>query len=300
MWPVLTRSTIMVVHQYASIPISVRSLAITQCPTLMSVTTIALCPPPPAQLYDMSAPVVHRSHLVRRFNIPSMDDISKWDQSWGQVLGGFSTSEDIFAILKDTWKPDQQGSSALSDLPERIRKRVLRSQAMASKLLYELDLRDFSLAYGLMKDEQIKEHYFNGLKEACAQSSLQEDARALCPEITTSLVSKRLAFKFFLGSFRCGVALAGEGNLAILHSDWWNAAVKMPEPWPEDVRFAFAQLTLQRNEFISESDPRIADDITSDERLFPMTFYSWIRTAQSGIDCARAEFYEPDCQSLEV
>jgi hypothetical protein len=181
-----------------------------------------------------------------------MDEISKWDQSWEQVLGGFTSAEDVFTILKDTWKPGQQGPSALSDLPKRIRNRVLRSQAMASKLLYELDDRDFSLVWALMKDEQLKGHYFNGLKGACAQSSLQEDARALCPEITINMASKRLAYKFFLSHFRTGVRLAGEGNLALLHSDWWGAAVKVPEPWPEDIKFAFTQLTLQRNEFISE------------------------------------------------
>jgi hypothetical protein len=31
-----------------------------------------------------------------------------------------------------------------------------------------------------------------------------------------------------------------------------------------------------------------------------MMFYSRIRTAQSGIDCARAKLYQPDRQSLEV
>jgi len=181
-----------------------------------------------------------------------MDDFSRWNQSWDQVLERFSSSEDVFAILKDTWELDQQGPSSLSDLPTRIRNRVLRSQELASKLLYELDLRDFSMVYALMREEQIKEHFFNGLKEACAQSSLQEDARALCPEISTRMVSNRLLFKFFLVSFTGCTIQAGEGNVALLHSDWWNAAVKMPEPWPEDIKFAFTQLTLQRNEFISE------------------------------------------------
>jgi hypothetical protein len=100
-----------------------------------------------------------------------------------------------------------------------------------------------------MKDDQ--RHYFNGMKEACAQASLHEDARALCPEITLNMMSKTGDFKMFTNQFQLGVESAGAGNLALLHSDWWNAAVNMPEPLPEDIKFAFTQLTLQRNEFIS-------------------------------------------------
>jgi hypothetical protein len=127
-----------------------------------------------------------------------------------------------------------------------------------------------------MKDEQIKGHYFNGLKEACAQSSLQEDARALCPEITTNMVTKRLGFKFFLTGFCVGVSQAGGGNLALLHSDWWNATVKMPEPWPADIKFAFAQLTLQRNEFISESSIPGLPHLTSDHLVAGFVLHSLV------------------------
>jgi hypothetical protein len=97
-----------------------------------------------------------------------------------------------------------------------------------------------------MKDDQLKRYYFNGMKEACAQASLHEDARALCPEITVNMVSKRIDFKMFTNHLQ-----SGAGNLALLHSDWWNAAVNMTEPVLEDIRFAFTQLTLQRNKFIS-------------------------------------------------
>jgi len=49
------------------------------------------------------------------------------------------------------------------------------------------------------------------------------------------------------------VESAGAGNfLALLHSDWWDAAVKnLDVPLSDDVRFTYEQLTLQRNEFIT-------------------------------------------------
>jgi hypothetical protein len=44
---------------------------------------------------------------------------------------------------------------------------------------------------------------------------------------------------------------AGADNVYFLPSEWWSSAVDMPEPWPEDIKFVFTQLSLQRHEFIS-------------------------------------------------
>jgi hypothetical protein len=201
----------------------------------------------------MSASIAHQSIFARTFNIPSIaDDISTWEEAWERVLGRLSSSEDVFPVLKESWKLEQQGPSVLSDLPNRIREQLLRSQDLTCKLLAELNHRKFMFV--LLHDEDVKRHLLNGMKEACAQVSLGENARALCPEITLSSMIKGgppPVFELFANRFRWQVAYA-EGNLVLLESDWWNSAVSLPAPWPEDVEFAFRQLTLQRNEFISE------------------------------------------------
>ena len=202
----------------------------------------------------MSASITLQSPFARRFNIPSIaDDISKWEEAWEGVLGRLSSSEDVFPVLKEFWNLEQPGSLALFDLSNRIRGQTLRSQDLTRKLLIELDQRRFMLV--VLNDEDAKRHLLYGMKEACAQVSLRENARALCPEITISTMMNRgrpIFDKF--ATFFCGYVefAAADGGLTLLESDWWSSAVSMPEPWPVDVQFAFKQLTMQRNEFISE------------------------------------------------
>ena len=194
------------------------------------------------------------STFAPRFNIPSItDDISKWEEAWEEALGRLSSSQDVFPVLREYWKQDQLAPSVLSDLADRIRQRVLRSQDMISKVMVELDKRNFMFV--MMKDEDVKRHLFNGMKEACARVSLGENAWALCPDITISAIMNngQPVFDLFARWFGQEVDRSGgDGSLVLLRSEWWNSAVSMPELWPEDVRFAFEQLTLQRNEFISK------------------------------------------------
>jgi hypothetical protein len=202
----------------------------------------------------MSASITLQSTFAHWFNIPSIaDDISKWEEAWEGVLGRLSSSENVFPVLKEFWNLEQRGSSVLFDLSDRIRVQTLRSQDLTRKLLAEFDQRGFMLA--MLKDEDVKRHLLNGMKEACAQVSLRENARALCPEITISKMMNhgRLIFDKF-ATFFCGYVefAAADGGLALLESHWWSSAVSMQEPWPVDVQFAFKQLTVQRNEFISE------------------------------------------------
>ena len=124
---------------------------------------------------------------------------------------------------------------------------------MVSKVMVELDKQNFMFV--MMKDEDAKRHLLNGMKEACARVSLGENAQALCPEITISAIMNngRPVFDLFAKWFGKEVDRSGgDGSLVLLHSEWWNSVVSMLEPWPEDVRFAFEQLNLQRNEFISK------------------------------------------------
>ena len=113
----------------------------------------------------------------------------------------------------------------------------------------------FMTVWMLLDDAERKRHLLNGLKEACDQASLRQDGRALCPEITTRAMLKQNGMPFveFVRNLAKGIREGGgEGRVYTLPSEWWQSAVTMPEPWSDEVKFAFKQLSLQRNEFIGE------------------------------------------------
>jgi hypothetical protein len=58
------------------------------------------------------------------------------------------------------------------------------------------------------------------------------------------------AFIDFARDFVKATKEVGADNVYLLPSEWWSSAVSMPEPCPDDVKFIFTQLSLQRNEFI--------------------------------------------------
>ena len=117
------------------------------------------------------------------------------------------------------------------------------------------DDMDFNIVWWLMQEDERKRHLLNGMRQACDLSDLRQDARALCPEITTSVMLSQqsgAAFTMFIFDYSYGVKDAAPGSLSLLRSDWWERAVDVSLPWPEDIQFAFTQLTIQRNQFISE------------------------------------------------
>ena len=191
----------------------------------------------------------------RQFNIPSIkSDLSRWDKAWEKALRDLSASEDVYSTLKVLWKRD-----ALDDLPsatERLNKRVRELQDLLITLWDQVgESGEFVLRWVLLDEAEKKRHLLNGLKQACESSSLLEEARAMCPEITTSAMLKKAgsAFADFAHGFLQGIKQTDPSQVYFLPCQWWQSAVDdMPKPWPEDVTFTFTQLSVQRNEFISE------------------------------------------------
>jgi hypothetical protein len=120
--------------------------------------------------------------------------------------------------------------------------------------------RKFFTAWLLLEDAERKRHLLKGLEEASVLSSWFQDARAMCPEITLSFMLRQRgkAFADFIGNYRNGKKEAGEYNVYFLPNEWWQKAVDLSEPSPE-VEFSFRLVTIQRNEFISESIDTYAD-----------------------------------------
>ena len=188
-----------------------------------------------------------------KHQIPSIKiDQAGWDKRWERKLRKLSASKDVFPMFSPLWRGHRFRAHrvelrGMSDnLLRRIQKVLLR---------FEEEWEESAgcvIAWLLLDEAERKRHLFHGMMEACRQDSLHCDGRALCPEITTSAMLKQngKAFTDFTRAYMKGIKEAGAGNVYLLPSEWWSSAVNIPEPWPQDVKFAFTQLTLQRNEFI--------------------------------------------------
>jgi hypothetical protein len=171
-------------------------------------------------------------------------DHSLWDRGWEKTLRTLSASEDVFPVLRTHWEGEKSIGylAPFAGMSDSLCKSICRFQEVVVRFEEHLEETcDFVATWLLLGEAERKRHLFNGMKETCEFASLHNDGRALCPEITTTAFLKQngKAFTDFARAF-----------VNLLPSDWWSSAVSMPEPWPEDIRFVFTQLSLQRNEFI--------------------------------------------------
>ena len=193
----------------------------------------------------------------QKYKIPSIKaNQSRWDKKWEKILRTLSASKDVFPVFIIHWLgiqplgfvgPFAGMSDVLHKTVCRFREAVMRFEEMLkeSGALVTLWL--------LLDEAERKRHLFNGIKETCEHVSLRYDGRALCPEITTTAMLKQngKVFTDFARDFVKGTRETGTDNVYLPPSEWWSSAVIMPKPWPEDIKFVFAQLSLQRNEFLS-------------------------------------------------
>jgi hypothetical protein len=115
----------------------------------------------------------------------------------------------------------------------------------------------FVIAWLLLDEAERKRHLFKGMKETCLHVSSHYDGRALCREITTAMLKQDgKALTDFARNFVNATKEAGPNNMHLLPSEWWSSTVSMPEPWPEDIKFVFTQLSLQEIWFVRKSIPR--------------------------------------------
>ena len=140
-----------------------------------------------------------------------------------------------------------------AEASDRLYKSTRHIQDIVAQFETQLDESDaFVIAWLLLDEAERKRHLFQGMKETCLDVSSHYDGRALCPEITTTAMLKQngKAFIDFSRDLVNASKETGPDNVYLLPSEWWSSAVSMPEPWPEDIKFVFTQLSLQRNEFI--------------------------------------------------
>jgi hypothetical protein len=193
------------------------------------------------------------SIFANKFTIPNIVfDLSRWDTAWEQALQTLSASQDVFPIMSEIVKMDQPGSSMHSEtMPKRLHAQVCRIQLLIAKIWAELDDTCFTVGWMMLKVEDRKNHLLNGMKEACEYVPWGQNARALCPDITISSMMKDEGRGFTEFIDGCGaMKKAGPGRVYLLWCEWWEKAVELPQPWPDDVQTAFTLLTMHRNQFV--------------------------------------------------
>jgi hypothetical protein len=196
--------------------------------------------------------------FAHKFTITSSveTDPVQWNKEWDKALHPFS-AKDVYAELGWVWSSDTLNSSQGTEYAEYLKARLIRLQNMVAELWTSLSEEhdNFITAWLLLEEPDRQMHLLNGLVEACKESSRGVDARAMCPDIKISSMLKRKgkAYVDFIDSFTKGKMEVGQNDVYQIPSQWWETAVDPSNPLSQEVNSPFARLTIQRNEFISES-----------------------------------------------
>jgi len=187
-------------------------------------------------------------------------DIMLWDKAWEKALRTLSPSEEMFPTLGCMWDQDFHRANHAGDMDFEFMADDMYKRAC--KLQHAIVMLDEKMKKGaylvtawmLLEETERRRHLLNGMKAACQYTLFRPDARALCPEITTTAMLKRrgMAFIDFARELANGVREFGPDELYLLPSEWFQSAVKEPEPWSDKTKFIFGQLNIQRAEFIGE------------------------------------------------
>jgi hypothetical protein len=159
----------------------------------------------------------------------------------------------------EPWTPSEQDSLKTRDMDfERMSsdmyKRAHALQQLLAMLDGDLNKGDhLVIAWMLLDEAERRRHLLNGMKAACDCTLFRLDARALCPEITTTAMLKQrgMAFIDFARKIANGIRETGPDELYLHPSEWFQSAVKEPKP-SDKTKFAFRQLGIQRADFICE------------------------------------------------
>jgi hypothetical protein len=187
-------------------------------------------------------------------------DPLRWDKAWEKALRTVSPSEDVYPKLGCLWRRDlsDKGDDHFKYISDGMHYRASWSQGMVVRMVdgFKDNLRHLVTAWMLLDESEQRRHLLNGIMDACHSTiPFDSDARALCPEITTSAMMKRngQAFIDFARNLAKGIQETDPDKKPyLLPSDWWRSAVQEPEP-SETTKFVFIHLSVQRNEFIGES-----------------------------------------------
>lgn len=237
-----------------------------------------------------------QSYFAYKFNMGSPDEPARWNKEWETVLCTLSSSEsassDVYRILSDPWSRDEWKSSELLQLEQDYKKVLFMIQKIVVNQWDVIKAQEqFVTAWPLLEEAERERHVLRGLKEACISSLCGQDARALCPELSLSLMLNQqgTGFTDFIEDYRNGKKAAGEEDIYLLPNEWWQKAVGLSDPSSE-AETPFRLVTMVRNEFIGESISDYADrgKPTDNNDIL----YSHISICHDDLDCARLKIQQ--------
>jgi hypothetical protein len=201
--------------------------------------------------HNVKAPSI----FSQKFNISSFDsDPLRWNKEWDKVLQTVSAT-DVYDTFSPIFKHENGGSELIREM-EKLKDRTCKFQELLVKVWVYLEEKGhFVTAWLLLEEKDRLTHMLKGLAEACQTCFCAQDSRALCPEIRTSCMQKEKgkAFVDFIRAY-CGAKKdVGEKNMYRLPSEWLEKAADASTLPPQEIKFMFQFLTIQRNEFICES-----------------------------------------------
>ena len=191
-----------------------------------------------------------------RFPIASMlSDPVRWNSDWENALRKLPAS-DVYKRMGPFWKArlETQG-----ELVRPALKTMLRELQSSVLQVWTAEWeagpwQRFQTAWLLLKEEEQLQHLLNALVKVSKSGAIGQDARALCPEITSSLMvqTKGRALLDFLGDYLSQIKAAGQESPFFSPSAWWAKAspsANNSDFDDGDIR-AYEILTLQREQFI--------------------------------------------------
>ena len=219
-------------------------------------------PHPP--FHQMSSPLARLRPQDRpsvfedKYNIPIMStDIMLWDKAWEKALRTHSPAEEMYPRLSCMWDQDfgQGRDMNMENVPIEMAKKACGVQLLHADLLDVMNQEEFLVTtWMLLEEHERRRHLLSGMKAACDFTHFCLDARALCPEITTTAMLKRrgMAFIDLVRNVANGIRESGPDEVYLPPSEWFRSAVKEPQPWSDKTKFIFGQLGIQRAQFICE------------------------------------------------
>ena len=187
---------------------------------------------------------------ARKLNLTSFRaDPWAWNKEWEKALHRLSFSEDVYPMMGSFYSKTRLDPTKLSGFELQ---RVSDLQNAIEKVWNYAGKRYLATSWLVLPTGVRKRHLLKGMDGACKVASLQQDSRALCPEITISAMLKQRGRVFvdFLDAYLKGKKDVGEHTPYLLPSEGWEKPVENIRQSGASAESTLTLLACHRNEFI--------------------------------------------------
>ncbi|KZP18358.1 hypothetical protein FIBSPDRAFT_745471 [Athelia psychrophila] len=188
-----------------------------------------------------------------QFPVASMlADPIRWDSDWTKVLRKLSAKDvyDKLSIFEKRQIP------ALKDVSDRMHGIQKAMMVPWDEDFEQGEFQNLRMLWLLLEDKERQKHLLHGLIEASRRCTILQNARALCPEITISSMTKTngRAFIDFMVAYHENLKASSPDAPFLSHSEWWSKALPDTENTSlgERAKFMYDIFTIQREGFIAQ------------------------------------------------